>query len=302
MEEKMKKTTIVLSLLVLTFAATLLYAAGSGDLIVTNQLGVGTTTPNYAVDVVGDVNITGNYRVNGAILQIVTLTGAVSGLTITNDATYPNTMIDVTANAIGTVVPSGEMSIDCTTSDQAAGDDLDTGTLAASTWYYIWAIYNGTTMAGLASTSATSPLMPANYANAAKRLIGVAITDTTAHFKVFAQHGSHWIYDQYQAASTGTTVQSWTAQNCAAYIPPISTFGYLQVTQHITSGTSTASLRKNGSSSTTGHFMGTVSYGGYSSYSVCNDWIVTDSNQRVQLNVTAADTWSLNVLGFELNL
>ena len=42
---------------------------------------------------------------------------------------------------------------------------LDTGTVANSTWYYIWAIYNPTTdVAGyLLSASASSPTMPSGY-------------------------------------------------------------------------------------------------------------------------------------------
>ena len=169
----MKKA--IMLLLVLMFSATLLYA-GSGDLIVNGMIGAGNTSPNYSLDVIGDVNITGTYRINGVSLPSA-LTGAVSGLTITYDATNPNTKIDVTANVIGTVVPSGAIGIDCTTSGQPAGNDLDAGTLAANTWYYIWVIYNGTTIAGLASTSRTSPTMPANYTTAYQRLIGVAKTD-----------------------------------------------------------------------------------------------------------------------------
>ena len=184
---------IVLIVLALILTATLLYA-GNGDLTVMDKLGVGTANPNYPVDVVGDVNITGSYRINGVSLPSA-LTGAVSGLMITNDATNPNTKIDVTANLIGTVVPSGAMGIDCTASGLAAGNDLDTGSLAASTWYYIWAIYNGTTMAGLASTSQTAPTMPANYTTAYTRLIGVAKTDANAHFLVFVQQGNHFVYD-----------------------------------------------------------------------------------------------------------
>ena len=149
---------------------------------------------------------------------------------ITNDATNPNTKIDVTANLIGTVVPSGTMGIDCTTSGLAAGNDLDTGNLAASTWYYIWAIYNGTTIAGLASTSRTAPTMPANYTTAYTRLIGVAKTDANAHFMVFVQQGNHFVYDRIHGQShTGYRGRKLDILNCSAYIPPISTRGSFQV-------------------------------------------------------------------------
>ena len=61
----MKKTIIIL--LVLMFGAAAFLYAQSGNLIVNGQLGVGTNSPSHPVDVVGDVNITGNYKINGAI-------------------------------------------------------------------------------------------------------------------------------------------------------------------------------------------------------------------------------------------
>ncbi len=188
------KKTIMLLVLVLTFSAALLYA-GSGDLIVTDKLGVGKTNPNYPIDVVGDVNITGSYKINGVNQPVPTLTGAISGLSIANDATYPNTKINLTAKLIGIVVPSGTIGIDCTASGQAAGNDLDTGTLQADMHYYIWAIYKGTTIAGLASTSSSSPNMPSNFTGGAIRLIGAVYTDGSAHFIKQHQYGNQVFYD-----------------------------------------------------------------------------------------------------------
>ena len=286
-------------LLVLMFSATMLYA-GSGNLIVNGMIGAGNTNPNYSVDVIGDVNITGTYRINGVSLPSA-LTGAVSGLMITNDATNPNTKIDVTANLIGTVVPSGTIGIDCTTSGLAAGNDLDSGSLAANTWYYIWAVYNGTTMAGLASTSRTAPTMPANYTTAYQRLIGVAKTDANAHFIVFVQQGNHFVYDATSTVSSGTAAQNWTVQNCSAWIPPISTRGFYQVCmQTQTGGGTIAYLRKNGS--TGGHLMGIAGQADY--WSTVNDFVDTDSSQSVQIYISAAlsSGWYLNINGFELNL
>ena len=289
-------------LLVLMFSATLLYA-GSGDLIVNGMIGAGNTSPNYSLDVIGDVNVTGTYRINGVSLPSA-LTGAVSGLTITYDATNPNTKIDVTANVIGTVVPSGAMGIDCTTSGQPAGNDLDAGTLAANTWYYIWVIYNGTTIAGLASTSRTSPTMPANYTTAYQRLIGVAKTDPSyPYFIPFVQQGNHFIYDASMGVSGGATIQNWTVQNCSFYIPPISTRGSFQVGIGTTSSAISAFLRKNGSTSG-GHSMGIA--GGTDTWSVVNDFVDTDSSQSVQISInniaSSGGGWWLNVNGFDLNL
>jgi len=214
----MKKTIIIL--LVLMFGAADMLYAQSGNLIVMGQLGVGTGSPSHAVDVVGDVNVTGNYKINGVSQTSPTLNGALSGLMITNDATYPTTQIDVTANFIGTVVQSGTMGISCTTSGQAAGNDLDTGSLTANTWYYIWVIYNGTTIAGLASTSGTSPIMPGNYANASKRLVGMAVTNSSSQFVGFHQYGNQTFFNVKQAISLTVSWPKYVPLSLTSYIPP----------------------------------------------------------------------------------
>ena len=41
--------------------------------IVNNRLGVGISTPNYTVDVLGDVNVSGNFKINGVSLTLPTL-------------------------------------------------------------------------------------------------------------------------------------------------------------------------------------------------------------------------------------
>ncbi|AWI53221.1 hypothetical protein DEH84_07090 [Aquabacterium olei] len=56
---------------------------------------------------------------------------------------------------------------------------LDTGTLAASTWYSLWVIWNGSTVASLISMSGTAPTMPAGYTF--KTRVGWIYTDSTAN-------------------------------------------------------------------------------------------------------------------------
>lgn len=56
---------------------------------------------------------------------------------------------------------------------------LDTGSIAASTWYSVWVIWNGNTVAGLLSLSATSPAMPSGYTHKAR--VGWTKTDATAN-------------------------------------------------------------------------------------------------------------------------
>jgi len=59
------------------------------------------------------------------------------------------------------------------------GTGMDTGSVAASTWYSVWLIYNGSTQFVLFSLSTTSPTMPGGYTYKAR--IGWIRTDSTAN-------------------------------------------------------------------------------------------------------------------------
>lgn len=61
----------------------------------------------------------------------------------------------------------------------AGANGLDTGVLAASTWYSMWVIWNGTATAGLLSLSETAPTLPAGYTHKAR--VGWIRTDGTAN-------------------------------------------------------------------------------------------------------------------------
>ncbi len=93
-----------------------------------------------------------------------------------------------------------------------AGDNgLDTGTIAASTWYALWVIDNGTTTASLLSLSGTAPTMPAGYTHKAR--VGWIRTDSTANKYplAFVQRGRRVQYvlagalTAYPALFFGTT-------------------------------------------------------------------------------------------------
>lgn len=71
-------------------------------------------------------------------------------------------------------------AVSVTPSLAASGaNGLDTGVSVASTWYSVWVIWNGVTAAGLLSTSATAPTMPAGYTYKAR--VGWVRSDATAN-------------------------------------------------------------------------------------------------------------------------
>ena len=71
---------------------------------------------------------------------------------------------------------------------------LDTGSIAGSTPYFVWAIKRPDTGVSdiLISTSGTAPTMPANYT--LKRLIGWFKTDATPNILQFQQRGDDFIF------------------------------------------------------------------------------------------------------------
>jgi len=129
-------------------------------------------------------------------------------LRITNGAT-PNSQISLAADAVTVETTSGTayrlltvaFTIDCTIT---GANGLDAGGLANNTWYSVWVIYNPTTAttAGLASTSATAPAMPAGYI--AKARLGWFRTDASAHFHRLLQLGKR---AQYVVTAGSPTVK-----------------------------------------------------------------------------------------------
>jgi len=120
------------------------------------------------------------------------------GLTIANSASDSLHDIDISAGA--SVSEDGSSVIELTSAITkqidaawAAGSNaggLDTGTVAASTWYYVFIIKNTSTgiVDALFSTSKTSPTMPSGYT--IKKRIGAVLTDSSADIIQFIQTGN----------------------------------------------------------------------------------------------------------------
>ena len=87
-------------------------------------------------------------------------------------------------------------SVDLTVNITSSGaNGLDTGSEASSTWYYLWVIYNGTTVAGLISTdSAIGDIsFPSGYTYAG--LVGAFYNDSGDDILDFRQKGHRSIFD-----------------------------------------------------------------------------------------------------------
>lgn len=126
--------------------------------------------------------------------------GAITGLTLANDATNPNTHITI---AVGQARDSTDtVDLKLTTGltkrlDQAwalgtGNGAMDTGSVAANTGYHVFLIRRTSDglLDVLMSTSATSPTMPSGWS--AFRRIGAILTDGSSLIRKFTQHGDYF--------------------------------------------------------------------------------------------------------------
>lgn len=165
------------------------------------------------------------------------LCGAV-GLRITNDTTFPNSKLTLTADQVVMQTTSGQyitrnnvsVSINYTTT--GAGG-LDTGALSSSLWYNNYVIDNGIAPNGLGSLSATAPTMPSGYSYRCR--LGAARADTSANFLRFLQVGNR----TQNTVTTGiplpllatgasgtyppTVAGNWSAVSTTTCLPPTAT-------------------------------------------------------------------------------
>jgi hypothetical protein len=153
-----------------------------------------------------------------------------NGLKISNNATTPNTKFDIalgqcrdSTDTYQIVLPAG-ITVNAATTGLNA---LDTGTLAASTVYFIHLVSDPVTLqatGAVLSLSATAPLLPFGYS--AFKHIGSIVTDSSVHFLPGYWTGGGqartFLYDAPQAtAITAGAATSYTAVDLSAVVPGV---------------------------------------------------------------------------------
>jgi len=205
-------------------------APGGGALI------AGSIPANTIIEVV--YNSTGPRfeLANIAILPSVGIQGASKNLLALS--TGINANVSITADTViventgGAYLNLENVNVTIDTAAAVGVNSLDTGILAGSTWYSTWIIWNGTTIAGLASLSATAPTMPAGYTHKAR--VGWIRTDGTANKYPlsFKQQGKRANYVVVSGSNVpnlpimasgingSQTTPTWVAVAIGAYVPP----------------------------------------------------------------------------------
>lgn len=156
------------------------------------------------------------------------LPGYLSGLTLSNDATTPATVLDIGTGAACSndnttmmpLVTALTKKLNAVWAVGSGNGGLDIGAVAASTWYHVFLIMRPDTglVDVLFSLSATAPTMPTNYTK--KRRIGSIMTDASAHIWAFTQLGDEFLWID---PTLGTA--SWIFSNAAISTTP-TLFGF----------------------------------------------------------------------------
>jgi hypothetical protein len=94
-------------------------------------------------------------------------------------------------------------SVNVTAAITSSGaNGLDTGVEAGNTWYYLWLIHNGTTLASLLSASSTAPTMPSGYVY--KLRVGAVRNDGSSNFTHLQEHGDKVLFKSALTAWPGS--------------------------------------------------------------------------------------------------
>lgn len=154
----------------------------------------------------------------------------VNGLGISNNATTPNTKLDVAAGTCLDSTGTFQMILSTGVTINAATtglNGLDTGTLAASTVYSVFLVTDqvtGLTAGAMISTSQTQPYLPYGYN--AFSLIGYITTDASVHFLkgYWSDNDSArrtFTYDAPIIALSAGAQTSYTGVALTAFVPAV---------------------------------------------------------------------------------
>lgn len=131
------------------------------------------------------------------------------------------TTATITADKVVVADTSGRKTVLSTVSltvnkATTGANGIDDGVEVSPSWYYLYVIWNGTTVAGLLSTSATAPTMPTGYTH--KGLIGAIYNSAAGDFDWMDQRNAEVIRERVAALTTGTAT-GYTSVSLSAIVP-----------------------------------------------------------------------------------
>lgn len=237
-----------------------------------------------------------------------------NNMQISNNATTPNTKIDVAAGQCRDDSNNYDITIASALTlnmGVVGANGIDTGAIGASKIYYIYAIsdiagYNDPAV--LASLS-TSPVMPYGYG--AKRCIGYMMSDSSSHFLPGYWAGNYndriWMYDAPRATSvTAGTSATYAAIDLSNLVPldyaqlPV----YFQIDWTANGAGDTFNMQPV--NATGDAILVIAPVAGGTAHTVVNDLMVyaqiKTAKPEVNYKVSAVGGVAINVQGFRVSL
>jgi len=152
-----------------------------------------------------------------------------NGLGISNNATTPNTKLDVAAGSCLDSTGTFQLTLSSSVTINAANNGLnglDTGSLAASTVYKVFVVADPVTQqaSGAMISASATPLLPYGYS--AYALVGYVTTDASVHFLAgyWSDNDSArrvFTYDAPIIALSAGTQTSYTGVALTSFVPPV---------------------------------------------------------------------------------
>lgn len=246
----------------------------------------------------------------------------VNGLAISNNATTPNTKIDVAAGQcrdsnnlvdllLGDYLGQGYGTANSTTTINAAingANGLDTGSLAASTFYYVYVIGDSSSKnptAAMMSLSATAPVMPFGYDS--MRLIGAVKTDGSSHLLLFYETGNgssrffQWDAPIAVTVTDSGTSATYSAMNLATGVPA-SNYGSAQLYAVWDPNAAGDVLNFTPSGATGDYVVNTAVGTAIQDLMFLIKPLTVSSVPKVSYKISAGTLTGVKVMGFNLNL
>ena len=259
--------------------------AGSGKIYYSGgNVGVGTATPAYPLDVTGDVNVTGTFRINGTAMSgtgTVTSVSAGNGMDFTAVTTSgsvalgtPSTIISATTNSVSGTTHSHAVTTQLPSSS-TAGVMLQSGAKTSG------GFYGGTTApTNTTRTNYDGCLYATKFYGDGSGLTGIAASTTTTNLAGGVAGSIPW---QSAAGTTGFTAAG--------------TSGYLLKSNGTTAPTwlQTIPVANGGTGTATAPTQYGVVYASTTSAYASTE--AGTAGQVLTSNGTSAPTWSSNIGG-----
>jgi len=239
-----------------------------------------------------------------------------AGLTLSNDSGNPNTVLDISQGVAVDDTQALAMTLTVagygkSTAAWAFGSGngaLDTGTIAANTWYHVFLIgqANGTVDA-LFSTSVSAPTMPNGFTF--KRRLGSVKTNASAQLIPFTQFGDYFWWNSPTNDDISTVLTGATPINGTVNCPPgVQVLANWQAAAFNSSSNTSGNVRIYNPSFT--DFVPTSTTGGptlgftdnASATTIvrlqASGWTLTNTSQQLRFESDATCSFALRVIGW----